>query len=346
MPQRRKLLATIGLAALAVSFAWPSIAQAPTKFVYSGWGGSWQKSMRDAVFGPFEKETGIKATDVSGSSLAKLKQMVESGNVEWDVVDIIGSWLIVGKRENLFEKLDLSGVDTKGFPPRSVYDTSIAVDSYTVAFAYNTNAFKDRKAPQSWADFWNVKDFPGRRAMFDNPRGTLEFALLADGVPMDKLYPLDVDRAFRKLDELKPSISFYFKQWEQGGQTLADGSVAMSIFTTARAFPMMQQGAPIQIVWNGGESAYDYLVIPRGAKNREAAQKFIAWYANNPKAQADLAKTFAQGPTHPKGLDYLTPAEAEQMSAAHAHETFAINWEWWADNLDRTEERWNEWKLK
>jgi putative spermidine/putrescine transport system substrate-binding protein len=227
-----------------------------------------------------------------------------------------------------------------------VFDTAVAIDTYTIGFAYNKDAFKSRKAPQTWADFWNTKDFPGRRALFDNPRYTLEFALMADGVPKDKLYPLDVERAFKKLDELKPNISFFFNQWEQSGQALADGSAQVAVFALARGYPMLRQGAPIQVVWNGGATAYDYLVIPKHAKNRDAAMTFITWYANNAKAEADMARDFPQGPVNPKGLEFLSPDEREQMSVAHLDDTFVVGWEWWADNLAKIEERWNEWKLK
>lgn len=348
--KRRTFLEGVGTTLAVSSLSAPafpqSSAQPRGQLVYAGWGGTWQRNTRKYVFDPFEKETGIKVVDVAGSSLAKLKAMAESGTVEWDIADVIGAWVILGDRERLFDTIDLSAIDTKGYPAGSVYSTAVAVDTYTIGFAYNKHAFEGRKAPQSWSDFWNTKDFPGARALFDDPRNALEFALLADGVPRDRLYPLDVNRAFLKLDELKPHVSFFFKQWEQSGRALADGSVALSVFNMARAYPMMKMGAPIFPVWNGAATGYDYLVIPRGTKNRDNAVKFIAWYANNPEAQASLAREFAQGPVNPKGLEFLSAEEREEMSSAHQSETFVWNWEWWADHLANMEERWNGWKLK
>jgi putative spermidine/putrescine transport system substrate-binding protein len=336
-------IATLGLINPATA---PDLAAQQQEIVYAGWGGSWQKSLREHVLDPFQAETGIRVKDVGGVSLAKIKAMVESKNTEWDVTDVIGQWLIVGEKEGLFEKLDLKGFDPSGFPPKSIYPIAVAVDTYGIGLGYNTNSFKGRAAPGSWKDFWDVKNFPGRRAVFDNPRYMLEFALLADGVPMDKLYPIDVDRAFRKLDELKPHISLYFRNFEQANQVLADGSIELSLVGTARILLLIKDGAPLKLVWNGGVNSYDYLAVPKHAKNRAAAMKFVEWYFSNPKAQAAMAMDFSQGPVHPKGLDYLPESKRNEMPTAHLAETVFLNTEWWADNLEAMEKRWNEWKLK
>ena len=76
---------------------------------------------------------------------------------------------------------------------------------YTTVLAYRTDAFKGRRAPASWADFWNVKDIPGRRGLRKHPFDTIEEALMADGVATDKVYPCDIDRALASLDKIKPS---------------------------------------------------------------------------------------------------------------------------------------------
>ena len=195
-----------------------------------------------------------------------------------------------------------------------------------ILMGYNTDAFKGRPAPQSWADFWNVEKFPGGRAVFDKPRYMLEFATLADGVPKDKLYPIDIDRAFRKLDELKPHITLFFRQFDQARQLLATGAVTMSVASPAVISEAKRQGAPVEMVWNQGVVAYDYLTIPKGTKNKSAAMKYIAWYANNGEAQAkdgpglssrthqsQLAATLERGGTRYHSNTTSRPARSREL---------------------------------
>lgn len=338
-------LAVVALLGLALGTS-TAHTQSGDRIVYSGFGGTWAEHMRTHVFDPFEREKGIAVVDEGGVNLAKIKAMVEAGSVQWDVVNVIGPWLISGTKEGLFEPLDYSLISTDGYPTGTVFENGVAVDTFSIAMAYRTDSFQDGAGPKTWADFWDVEKFPGRRAIFDAPRYMLESALLADGVPIDELYPLDVDRAFAKLDELKPHIELFLRNFEQAAQALADGTIELSITGPARLFPLIQNGAPIAVVWNGGAMSYDFLAIPKGAPNARAAMEFIAWYANNPSAQAAMAAEFPQGPVHPAGLDQLPGELRDQMPTAHLDEVYVYDIEWWAENIAAMEERWNEWKLK
>src|SRR5581483_809966 len=128
--------------------------------------------------------------------LGKLSAMVETGNVEWDVVDIAGSQLGVGYKKNLFEPLDYRIIDTDGLTREQHGEFTISYTRYATILGWSTRKYGGADAPSSWADYWNVKRFPGPRALRKAPHNTLEFALMADGVPKDRLYPLDVERAF------------------------------------------------------------------------------------------------------------------------------------------------------
>ena len=60
------------------------------------------------------------------------------------------------------------------------------------------------RARSRWADLFDTAKIPGKRTFYKwSAPGVLEIALLADGVAPDKLYPLDLDRAFKKLDTIK-----------------------------------------------------------------------------------------------------------------------------------------------
>ena len=122
--------------------------------------------------------------------------------------------------------------------------------------------------PQSWADFWDVKKFPGSRCLFDRSFTCLAFALLADGVPIDKLYPMDIDRAFRKMDEIKPHIKVWWRDGSQSQQLIRDGEVDMIAMWSARAVDLIDDKVPLEIVWNGAELYYANLWSRRATPTR------------------------------------------------------------------------------
>ena len=83
-----------------------NVAQAQERVVFAGWGGSIQAAQRKIYFDAFEKETGIKVIDVPDVNLPKIKAMVDSGDVQWDVTQALGLWIPLGTADKLWEKLD------------------------------------------------------------------------------------------------------------------------------------------------------------------------------------------------------------------------------------------------
>src|SRR5262249_40093707 len=150
-----------------------SIAEAET-VVFAGWGGSIQQGQREVYFESFEKATGIKVIDVAGVSLPKIKAMVETGNIEWDVVQSLGMWLKPGEAAGYWEDLDYKTIDKSGVPDFLVRPHAIGNTMYGMVMAYNTKGFASGKEPKSWQDYWNGQGFQGRRGMLDAPRYTLE----------------------------------------------------------------------------------------------------------------------------------------------------------------------------
>ena len=132
------------------------------------------------------------------------------------------------------------------------------------------------------ADFFDTEAYPGKRGMRKNPKVTLEFALIADGVPTDQVYDVlgteeGVARAFAKLDTIKDDIVW----WEAGAQPpqlLADGEVVFSTAWNGRVFNAKNgEGQPFEMVWDGQIYDLDLWVIPKGSKNKEAALDFVAF---------------------------------------------------------------------
>lgn len=190
-------------------------------------GGAYQEAQSKAILEPAAKKLGLTLKqDSSPKAYPIIKTQVESGKVSWDVVDLPTGDCIRGEQEGLFEKLDLALIpNAVQLPAELKDDYSVGYISYSTVMAYRTDAFKGDKVPKTWADFWDTETFPGQRSLRNLPRPTLEIALMADGVPPDQLYPLDVERAFKKLEQIKPHIATWWTSGGQSAQLISDGEV-------------------------------------------------------------------------------------------------------------------------
>src|SRR3977135_4314094 len=190
---RRNMLALgagsmLGAPLLGAPLVRPARSQTRTVYVNS-YGGVWESSWKKAFFDPFTAQTGIQVRPVPGVSFAKLKAQVQSRNFDWDVINLGDVEYAQAVLEGLLEKVDKSAAKTDQLPPQIVRDYGITSYSLGTNIVYRKDKFPNG-GPQSWADFWDVKRFPGPRCMYDRSFTCLAFALLADGVPADKLYPM------------------------------------------------------------------------------------------------------------------------------------------------------------
>lgn len=329
----------------------PSLTTAARELTVCSYGGSFQDAQRKAFYEPFEKETGIKVREAQWSGeYAKLQAMVQAGAPAWDLVNgAESSTIIRGAKEGILAPIDYTGVDKTKFYPGALTDYSVAFDFYSTVLAYDTRMYPaGRPHPQSWADFWNTKRFPGARSLRKDPRTTLEFALLADGVPMDKLYPLDVERAFRSLDKIAPSISVWWSSGHQPAQLLADKEVAfVSAFNGRIWTAATQDKVPLEVDWNQGALDTDRWIIPKGAKHYKEAMELIK-YTCRPEVQLRLTKFINYGPTMPEAYANLDAASRSILptSPENRPKQFVFDAQWWADNEAVVVERWNKWLVK
>jgi len=222
-------LLVVAIVALLVWLAWPRVTSDHSLTVCS-FGGTFQESQRKAFFEPFAKSAGISVNEASYSGeYSKIRAMVQARSVAWDVVDVEDPNLVLGASEGMYEAIDYGVVDKTPLMPGTAQPCGVVTNIYSTVLAYDTQVYPDpAKRPKTWQDFWDVNKFPGPRALRRSPRGTLEFALLADGVPPESLYPLDVQRALRNLDKLKPHITVWWESGQQPVQLLASREVVMS----------------------------------------------------------------------------------------------------------------------
>jgi len=310
-------------------------------------GGAYQEAQTKAILDPVAEKLGITINqDSSPDAWPVIKTQGATGKPIWDVVDTPTKDCIRGGEQGLIEKLDFSKIPNAAKMPEE-YKTpySAAYEFYSSVLAYNKSKFGDNP-PQSWADFWDVKKFPGTRALRNHPLATLEAALLADGVAPDKIYPIDVDRAFKKLEEIKPYITVWWTSGGQSAQLLSDGEVDMEMAWNGRVSAVQKEGGDVGFTFNQGFLQNTSLCILKNAPNLETAIKFVN-EALAPEIQANLPLEIDYGPGNPEAFKTgKIPAEraAELPSAPeNAAKQVLISTEWWSSpEGEAVQKRWAE----
>ncbi|CAB3745582.1 hypothetical protein LMG24238_07708 [Paraburkholderia sediminicola] len=312
------------------------------KITAAFFGGSLQKMIEEAWMTPFEKATGAKVSIDSPNPRAKLKAQVESGNTVWDIYTEDASFV----QQNcgvLFEKVDTSKFVAAGIDKRFITnDCGVSTVVVAEVFAYNEDKYRNAP-PKSWADFFDLKKFPGKRAIFNNPMtGILEMALLADGVPADKLYPLDLDRAFRKLDTIKDKIT-----WTQspGGLTdaLVNNQVDLALAFSGRVAAAAKAGAKVEVVRNQQLLSWDQWALVKGSKNKAAGIAFLNFVAQ-PKQQASMTELTSYATANTDGHPKVDPLSAHFLPVRE--NAVFVNQDWWAKNFDAVNQRFVAWQTQ
>lgn len=308
--------------------------------LYSGFGGSYEESIRASVFDPFTESTGIEILyDTDGSNVAKLAETIKAGATPPDLVDTESRTLAQFMAGDLLQPLDFDALDTEDVASQeTINDYSVPWYQFSRNLFWNADAFPDG-GPETWADVWDVETYPGTRSFPTYPTGVLEVALLADGVTVDDLYPLDIDRAFTKLEEIKPHALF-------GGQedvAIAQGEVVAGLYTLGRIRDIQSGGANIEYSWNGAVVSVQSLTIPKDAANPEKAHEAIQ-FAIEPEQQRAVLEALKYTPSVTSVLDELTPEErADLPGTPETNEvSFYIDGDWYAENWDEVSSRWQE----
>lgn len=361
-PSRRQF--TTSSLALAAGLAAPAIippAKAATGLTVLISGGLFADGNMEAFVKPFEAMTGIAVNPVREQmNLAKMKLKVESNNVDFDVCHISAQAGAIAARNGYLQELDYSQFDSaemEGIAPSGRKPWGVSSFYYAFVLCANRQLYKGASMPASWADFWDTKRFPGPRVLHSGDNGAdgpWEFALLADGVTADKLYPLDLDRAYRSLDKIKPHIRKWWKVGSEAQQLFHDNVAHIGENFEGRAIAMQDEGKPIELIWNQGKLAWNYWAIPKGAPNAENAKKFIA-FAIRGEQQAILARRTGTAPSNTRALQHMAEADAKKLATypANRAKLFETGADWYAEvgpdgrsNIERLAESWQEWILK
>ena len=346
-----KYKSRVAAIALVASVLVAQQASAQDTMTITGYGGAAQTSQRKAYFEPFSKTEGVKVLEEEWSGeTAKLRGMVETGNVTWDVVNVETGHALQGCAEGWLEKIDYGPLGGKGaFQPGAAFECGVGITAYGTVIAYDASKFPNG-GPQTLADFWDVKKFPGARSLRRTPWSTLEMALLADGVKREDIYtvlgtPEGVNRAFKKLDEIKPYVKVWWTAGAQPPQLLADGEVTMTTAYNGRIYNAVQESKKdFRIVWDGAALDWDVWAIPKGTKHLDLAKKFLE-FALRPENQAEQTKYISYGPSRKEAAKLVDPAMLKNLPTAEENmkTAFNVSPEFWADHGEELTERFNNW---
>jgi putative spermidine/putrescine transport system substrate-binding protein len=316
-----------------------------TAFVF---GGAWKKAMAAAFGDPFTQKTGIPITYQEPYSWAKVRAMHEANAQQIDVLSGGGAEIVLASRQNMITPIDWSIVDRSVLSERQLRRPNV-IGGYTLSMVvcYNKKKWPGDHHPKSWADFWDVAKFPGRRAVRRTPPvWTVDAALKADGVKDSEFYPINLDRAFRSLDRIKPHVKAWWSDNAQAQQLMEQEEVDLITMMNGRATESINNGAPFEIVWNEGISEGDSngWLAPIGCPNRIGAMKFLD-FVGRPEPQAAFARLLFYAPLNPRAYDLLEPSIARQLPTYPDNERVAhvMDSEWWADNLSQVQRRFERW---
>lgn len=344
---RNVLLGSAAVLGLAFGLgATDALAQKRTLTI-SSWGGAFQKAQKEAWFGIVEKELDVVIKEDNTGGIADVRTQVASGKPTWDLTTQGAYTCGILSKEDKLEKFDADTMKALSDIPTALgrSDTCAPQIVYSVAIGWRDKAFPG-KEPPGWGAFWDVKNFPGQRSLRKHPIYALEQALIADGVPMDKLYPIDIERAFKKLEQLKPHVLVWWSSGAQSAQVLKDGEVDMVGAWNGRIQALEGEaegkGGKIKTTFNEQIIVSDSWMIPKGAPNKDLAMKAIA-IMSRPEVNARISLFINYAPSNTKSYETGVIPKEKMPGLPNSPENFKKGFVqdvgWWVANGDEMVKR-------
>lgn len=326
--RRRYARRVIGLVSMAVLLLVAACSSGgggngKVTLVYAGFGGDFGKAEESAYIQPYMKlHPNVKIVYDDTVDFAKMKAMVQSHNVTWD---IFTGDLIVRDAQDYMEKLDCKIVPCSQIVKANNVNPYVSVYySYAEVLTYNKQAFGSNP-PKTWQDFFNTKKYPGKRALNNQAPyiDDLIAALMGDGVAPNKIWPnLDVKRALAELSTIKNDTVWYTSN-QQCAQMVQDGEASMGLCLNGRVYDAEQSGAnKLAVSWDKPIVGYGAISIPKGSAHVDEAMKFIA-YVLNKNVNARLSKYIPYGPTNKEAFNKADPKTASWLPSAHLSGPYA-----------------------
>ncbi|MGE0796810.1 MAG: ABC transporter substrate-binding protein [Lautropia sp.] len=326
-------------------------------------GGAHTEGARKHVFEPFTKATGIKVIDVNADiAEPQVNAMVRANKVDWDWIQVQAQNFPGMAAQGMFAPIDYSLWDAEaleGVAQSQRHVDRVPVGSSSMVLAYDARVYPNpAAAPKSWTDFWDVKKFPGPRGLYGiDAKRNIQFALLADGMAPQDIWPMTddkLDRAFKKLDEIKPHVT---KWWVGGGeapQLLINKEYVMTSAFNNRMIIAVRGGAPVRFGYDGAYTNRTWAAVLKNGPNPANAQKLVA-FMNRAQIAAGwtLGTAFPGGNTNqlkflPDDLRPLLPITPENSAKSVIEDS-----EWLPaqrpdgkTNVAHMQERWLAWRAR
>lgn len=340
---RRQVLK--GMAASGVALAgFPHIAKAkPATMTVPNSGGALEEAFKAAYFDTFQKKTGIQILGAPYMDTARVKAMVENNAVDVDILNIDATEAAALARLGLLEPIDYGAFDKSPLLPVAAKEHYVLVDVAAYIMAWNTKTFSAETRPKDWAEFFNPSAKEGQRSLWKLAPQTLEVAAMGGGQARDKLYPIDLDSAFKSLDGLKADLTWW-TSGAQAAQLVIGGEVDVGTVWNGRVFKAKNDGAPVDYTFDNALYVCDAMVIPKGAKNKKEAMEFLANMVDATN-QATFSKTIPYGPVNTKSFELLDAKTLELLPNSPQNGKTAVfqDFDYWAEKGPEIFERFNKW---
>jgi putative spermidine/putrescine transport system substrate-binding protein len=306
-------------------------------------------ALRETFVAPFTGATGLPTqADTWTGGIEALRDRLKAPNAAIDLVQLTADELQPACDDGLLEKLDFAQIGGKDhYLPQAVADCGVGAVVTAEVLAWDKDKFP---ATPTWADFWDVAKYPGKRGLSANVRGNLEIALLADGVAPGDVYKTlsgndGVDRAFRKLDQLRPYIVWWHSGTEAAHLLVSGDALMTSAPSEAVVAADHAAHRNFAIQWTGNLWAVQFWGVAKGSANLRQAVQFL-YFAGTPAIQARIHTRLAVGGTAKAAPDFLTPDQLTASPANPANLTAGLRQDtaFWHDNLDKLGKRFDAWQ--
>lgn len=332
------------LAASVCAMASPALAEETVAF--ASWGGAYQEGIRKAILDHLPADHSMKVVDyVMSGGIRDIRTKVRANAVDIDVAELYGGLCDTAAKEGLLEKLDYSKIpNAAGIPEHLRNEYWIGFTAYSTVLAWNTDVYGD-KAPENWADFFDVEKFPGTRAISGtSPSTNMEIALMADGVPKDQIYPVDMDRAMKKWIDFKDDVTVRWSSGAQATQLASSQEVDMLSIWAARIEAAIKEGAPYAYTLNDAVMDVECLLVPKGSPNPEGAMRLVN-HLLDPKYQANLPDFIPYGPMNQDAFTQglISPEKAAKVvtSSENIAKQLITDMPYWAEHIAEAQTRWD-----
>lgn len=326
---------------VAAAFAWsaPALAQDRILHVMNS-GGAYADALDKCVHEPLLAAEGIRVVQDTPGGFAKLQAQARSGVITNTVTDGTTGDVYRGQTTGIIEPIDWDKLAPEAMFDEAKHPYGFGQSYYSTIMAWRSDA----KAPKNLVEFFDTENFPGKRALPDYAEFVLAFAAMGDGATMEEVSQgVDLDRAFKTLERVK-SDTIWYQSGSQPPQLLKDNEVQYSLAWSGRV--LGHEG--ISTTYDQGMLDISWWIVAEGITD-EQRDMLYSWMRvqSNAEVQKCMLDFLPYPGASPELEGMVTPEVAATFPTAT--ENKAVQWlmpgQWWYDNAEEVEKRWNEFKL-